>query len=260
MELGYSVAGAFVGFLVGLTGVGGGSLMAPILILFFGFQPAVAIGSDLWFAAMTKSVGGIVHRQIGSPNWRIITRLMIGSVPAAILTLIWLGVTHGGHLEAKFLLKLLGAALIFSACLLPLKGRLHTSFKNLRTRLGDGMRSHQLALTVLGGAAVGCLVTLTSVGAGALVAVLLMLLYPLSLKTKEVVGTDIVHAVPLALVAAIGHSIFGNVDWQLLGMLMIGSIPGIIAGSLMAGRVNESFVRIALAVMLAFSGVKLLLA
>lgn len=260
MDFGYSVAGAFVGFLVGLTGVGGGSLMAPILILFFGFQPAVAIGSDLWFAAMTKSVGGIVHRQIGSPNWRIITRLMIGSVPAAILTLIWLGVTHGGHLEAKFLLKLLGAALIFSACLLPLKGRLHTSFKNLRTRLGDGMRSHQLALTVLGGAAVGCLVTLTSVGAGALVAVLLMLLYPLSLKTKEVVGTDIVHAVPLALVAAIGHSIFGNVDWQLLGMLMIGSIPGIIAGSLMAGRVNESFVRIALAVMLAFSGVKLLLA
>jgi uncharacterized protein len=259
MDFGYSIAGAFVGFLVGLTGVGGGSLMAPILILFFGFQPAVAIGSDLWFAAITKSVGGVVHRQLGSPNWKVVARLAMGSVPAAILTLLWLGYSHGGHLDARFLLKLLGAALIFSGCMLPLKGRLNKTFQNLRTHLGDGMRSHQLALTVLGGAAVGCLVTLTSVGAGALVAVLLMMLYPLSLKARAVVGTDIVHAVPLALVAAVGHSIFGNVDWSLLGMLLIGSIPGIIVGSLVAGKVNDGLVRIALSVMLAISGAKLLL-
>ncbi|MFC0205000.1 sulfite exporter TauE/SafE family protein [Novosphingobium soli] len=260
MNFGYSFAGAFVGFLVGLTGVGGGSLMAPILILFFGFQPAVAIGSDLWFAAVTKSVGGGVHRQVGSPNWKIAGRLALGSVPAAVLTLLWLGYARGGHLEAHFLLKLLGAALIFSACLLPLKGRLETTFKTLRSHLGDSMRSHQFALTILGGAAVGCLVTLTSVGAGALVAVLLMMLYPLSLKARALVGTDIVHAVPLALVAAVGHSIFGNVDWSLLGMLLLGSIPGIIAGSLVAGKVNDDLVRIALSVMLAISGAKLLLA
>jgi uncharacterized protein len=258
MDFGYSIAGAFVGFLVGLTGVGGGSLMAPILILLFGFQPAVAIGSDLWFAAVTKSVGGVVHRQLGSPNWKIIARLAMGSVPAAILTLLWLGYSHGGHLEARLLLKLLGGALMFSACILPLKDRLNGTFKKLRTHLGEGMRSHQFVLTVIGGAAVGCLVTLTSVGAGALVAVLLMMLYPLSLKARSVVGTDIVHAAPLALVAAIGHSIFGNVDWALLGMLLIGSIPGIVVGSLVAGKVNDNLVRIALSAMLAISGTKLL--
>jgi uncharacterized protein len=258
MEFGYSIAGAFVGFLVGLTGVGGGSLMAPILILFFGFQPAVAIGSDLWFAAVTKSVGGVVHRQLGSPNWKIVARLAMGSVPASILTLLWLGYNHGGHLEAKLLLRLLGAALLFSACLLPLKERLNATFQKLRRHLGDGFRTQQLALTIIGGAAVGCLVTLTSVGAGALVAVLLMMLYPLSLQARAVVGTDIVHAVPLALVAAIGHSFFGNVDWGLLGMLVIGSVPGIIVGSLVAGKVNDGLVRIALSAMLAITGAKLL--
>ncbi len=259
MEFVYILPGALVGFLVGLTGVGGGSLMAPILILMLGFQPAVAVGTDLWFAAITKTAGGYVHRQMGSPNWRIAGLLALGSVPAAILTLLWLGTSKGGRLEADVLMRLLGAALLLTAAITPMKHRLHAPLSALRERLGAMLRPCQIASTVLGAAFIGCLVTLTSVGAGALVAVMLMLLYPLRLNTKSVVGTDIVHAVPLALVAAIGHTLFGNVDWHLLGWLLIGSIPGIIAGSLLTGRINERWVRFALSAMLAISGVKLLL-
>ncbi len=242
-----------------MTGVGGGSLMAPILILMFGFHPAVAVGTDLWFAAITKSAGGIVHHRLGSTRWPLVGLLALGSVPAAILTLVWLGAEHGGRLEADVLMRLLGVALLLTAVISPLKNSLRSPLTALRDRLGRMMRPGQIAVTVLGAAAIGCLVTLTSVGAGALVAVMLMLLYPLRLDTKSVVGTDIVHAIPLALVAAIGHTMFGNVDWHLLGWLLVGSIPGIIAGSLVAGRINESWVRIALSAMLAFTGFKLLL-
>lgn len=260
MDLGFSLAGLLVGFLVGLTGVGGGSLMAPILILLFGFTPAVAVGTDLWFAALTKSVGGVVHRRIGSPDWHVIRRLMLGSLPAAILTLLWLGLMRGGRLDSDILLKLLGAALLVTSVIMPMKEKLRKPLVRLRNRLGPNMRSHQLAATVVSGAAVGCLVTLTSVGAGALVAVILMMLYPLRLNTKSIVGTDIVHAIPLALVAAIGHSWLGNVNWTLLGSLLIGSVPGIVIGSMLVGRIHEGYVRIALAIMLAISGIKLILA
>lgn len=258
MDLALAAAGLFVGFLVGLTGVGGGSLMAPLLILLFGFHPAVAVGTDLWFAAITKSVGAVVHRRLGSPDWRIVIRLAASSVPVAVLTVLWLGWFHSGRLESDILLILLGAALVATALLLPLKGRLHQPLIRLRERFGANVRTHQLLATVVGGAIIGCLVTLTSIGAGALVAVLLMMVYPLRLNAKAVVGTDIVHAVPLALVAAIGHSWLGNVDWVLLIQLLIGSVPGIIVGSLASGKINEVYVRGALAVMLAVSGFKLI--
>lgn len=259
MDFAYAIAGAFVGFLVGLTGVGGGSLMAPILILFFGFSPAVAIGSDLWFAAITKTVGGFMHRHFGSPNWRIAGILALGSLPAAVATLVWLGHAQDGTLESDMLMKLLGVALLMTAVLSPMKDRLHGWMRVTRTQFGPRLQSHQMLATIIGGAMVGCLVTLTSVGAGALVAVMLMFLYPLRLDTRSIVGTDIIHAVPLALVAAIGHTWFGNVDWVLLLKLLIGSIPGIIVGSLVAGRINDGYVRIALSIMLAVSGTKLLL-
>lgn len=259
MEFLYSLAGALVGMLVGLTGVGGGSIMAPMLILLFGFSPTVAIGTDLWFAAITKTVGGIVHRQVGSPDWKVVARLAVGSVPAAILTLLWLGAAYQGRMDSHLLLTLLGAALLLSAMLMPLKSRYRATMNRLRQRMNPSLRRQQLLASIAGGALVGCLVTLTSVGAGALVAALLMLLYPLRLDTKGVVSTDIVHAIPLALVAAIGHSWFGNVDWALLGTLLAGSVPGIIVGSLLAGRVNEVIIRSALAVMLAVTGLKLLL-
>src|SRR5690606_27498077 len=191
VDPGYAVAGGFVGFLIGLTGVGGGSLMAPILILVFGFSPAVAIGTDLWFAASTKTVGALVHHRLGSPNWKIAGRIAIGSVPAAIVTLLWLGFYRDGRLESNLLMNLLGAALLLTACLMLSRRRIVGPLCALRDRMGPRLRNHQFVATVAGGVIVGCLVTLTSVGAGALVAVMLALIYPLRLTGRSIVGTDI---------------------------------------------------------------------
>lgn len=257
IDLGYSAAGAFVSFLVGLTGVGGGSLMAPILILLFGINPAIAVGTDLWFAAITKSIGGGVHHRLGSPDWAIVRRLALGSLPAAVLTLVWLWLFQGGKLESSALMRLLGAALLVTALMMLLKPHIQPALHQLRSRMGPNMRLQQVVLTVAGGAAVGMLVTLTSVGAGALVAVLLAMIYPLRLGAKTIVGTDIIHAVPLTLVAATGHSFLGNVDMWLLGSLLTGSIPGIVLGSLVSGRVDDNLVRYALAAMLIVSGLKM---
>lgn len=258
MELRYSLAGAWVGFLIGLTGVGGGSLMAPVLILLFGFSPTAAIGTDLWFAAITKSVGGVIHHKAGSPDWTVIRRLMMGSIPAALLTLAWLSLHDGGKMEGDFLLRMLGGALLLTAFVMPLKTRLRSPLERLRDRLGPNMRARQLLLTIIAGAIVGGLVTLTSVGAGALIAVILTMLYPLRLSTKSLVSSDIVHAIPLAFVAALGHFWLGNVDWGLLASLLFGSVPGIALGSFASGRINEVIVRNLLAVILAASGFKLL--
>jgi uncharacterized membrane protein YfcA len=166
----------------------------------------------------------------------------------------------GGKLNSELLMKLLGVMLVITAIIVPIKHIIHAPVTRIRAMLGDNMRSVQWAATVAAGAVVGCLVTLTSIGAGALVAAVLMLLYPLRLNAKSLVGTDIVHAIPLALIAAIGHSWLGNVDWGLLGLLLIGSVPGVIAGSFAAGKVSETWVRLALAAMLAFSGIKMLAA
>ena len=261
MEFGYSLAGVFVGFLVGLTGVGGGSLMAPLLILLFGFPPAVAVGTDLWFAAITKTAGGLVHHRIGSPDWRIFGWIALGSLPAASLTVLWLAAFHGGELESNFLLKLLGAVLLLTSILMMLKTRIVAPLRRMRMGIGPAvarLRRCQLILTIGGGAAVGGLVTLTSVGAGALVAVMLALIYPLRLDARTIVGTDILHAIPLTLIAAIGHSWLGNVDVWLLASLLFGSIPGIILGSLATGKVSENLVRYALCIMLFASAMKML--
>jgi uncharacterized membrane protein YfcA len=258
MDFGYSLAGAFVGFLVGLTGVGGGSVMAPILILLFGFSPAVAIGTDLWFAAITKGAGGIIHHRLGSPDWKIVARLTIGSLPAAVLTLLWLANYHSGRLESDLLMKLLGAALLVTALLILAKRRIVRPLRQLRDRLGPRKNDHQFIATVAGAMAVGCLVTLTSVGAGALVAVMLALIYPLRMNAKSIVGTDIVHAIPLTLVAALGHSWLGNVDAWLLASLLLGSIPGIVVGSLVSGKISDNLVRLALSGMLLISALKML--
>lgn len=260
MDPGYALAGGFVGCLVGLTGVGGGSLMAPILILMFGFSPAVAVGTDLWFAATTKTVGALVHHRLGSPDWKIAGRIALGSVPAAVVTLLWLGFYQGGRLESDLLMKLLGAALLLTACLMLARRRIVRPLCALRDRMGSRMRRHQFVATVAGGVVVGCLVTLTSVGAGALVAVMLALVYPLRLTARSIVGTDIVHAIPLTFVAALGHSWLGNVDLGLLVNLLIGSIPGIVVGSLLAGKIDDHLVRFALAAMLVVSALKMITA
>lgn len=258
IDLGYSLAGAFVAFLVGLTGVGGGSLMAPILILLLGVPPALAVGTDLWFAAITKTIGGGMHHKLQSVDWHVVRRLAMGSIPAAILTLLWLWAFQDGTLDAKPLTRLLGAALLLTAIMMLLKKRIQPALVALRGRMGSTMRARQRIIIMAGAAVIGVLVTLTSVGAGALVAVLLATVYPLRLGTRQIVGTDIVHAVPLTLVAGVGHSVLGNVDGWMLGSLLLGSVPGIIAGSLVSGRIKEDYVRYALAGMLIVSSIKML--
>jgi len=258
INLGYSLAGAFVSFLVGLTGVGGGSLMSPILIAVFGVSPSLAVGTDLWFAAVTKTVGGITHHRMKSVDWYVVRRLAMASIPAAVLTLLWLWLFQDGGLDDKPLKLLLGAALLLTAVLMVLKKRIQPALVQLRARMSNNLRSRQKLLIMAGGAAVGAMVTLTSIGAGALVAVLLAMAYPLRLSTKKIVGTDIVHAVPLTIVAGSGHALLGNVDGWLLASLLIGSIPGIVVGSLVSGKIPEDWVRYALAAMLVVSALKMM--
>lgn len=260
IDLSYSLAGLLVSFLVGLTGVGGGSLMAPILVLGFGVNPALAVGTDLWFAAITKTIGGGMHHKLRSVDWYVVRRLALGSLPAAVITLLWLWLFQDGELDAGPLKKLLGAALLITSLMMLAKPRIQPALVKLRARLGDGMRTRQRVMVVGGGAVIGALVTLTSVGAGALVAVLLATAYPMRLGTKKIVGTDIVHAVPLTLVAGSGHLLLGNVDGWLLASLLIGAIPGIVLGALASGKVRDEYVRYALVAALVASSFKLLTA
>jgi len=257
MDVFFIISGFGVGVLVGLTGVGGGALMTPLLIFGFGIAPAIAVGTDLMFAAITKANGVWVHARQSSVDWRIVRWLLLGSLPSALLTLLALRQVDLNTGAAQDLMTTtLGLALIVSAGALILRRRLAQ---------GDGAglahdetgRKTQIA-TVLTGAVLGALVTLTSVGAGALGAAVLFWLYP-RMKAVRVVGTDLAHAVPLATVAGLGHWQLGTVDWVLLGSLLIGSLPGIYLGSRLSARVPEVWLRSVLASLLLVIGVRLVL-
>lgn len=256
--LGFSVAGLVVGFIVGMTGVGGGSLMTPIL-LWFGINPATAVGTDLLYAAITKCSGVWVHGRNRNIDWPITGWLALGSVPAAAVTL-W--VLHRLNADTQALTALIKTALAYvlllTALAILLRSRL-LAFANRhageRYTLGsNGLRASTLAT----GAVLGTMVSLTSIGAGALGTVALFMLYPL-LPTRRLVGTEIAHAVPLTLVAGLGHAGMGNMDWPLLGHLLIGSLPGIYLGSHLSGRVPDAVLRPCLAVMLGLIGIKMLM-
>jgi uncharacterized protein len=252
------VAGFGVGALIGLTGVGGGSLMAPIMILVFGTTPATAVGTDLWFACITKVVGAGIHGFKGTIDRQIITRMLWGSVPAAALTLIWLSVTGTSQSHNQLIFKTLGVALIVSAAAALFRKRIHAFGEGLRKSRPIEFKTVQPALTVGAGVILGFLVTFTSVGAGALGAVMLLYLYPLRLNANRVVGTDIAHAIPLTLLAGLGHLYLGNVNGELLASLLVGSIPGIALSSLVSAHAPDKVVRAALSVMLAIVGMKML--
>ncbi len=196
-----TLAGFGVGAMVGVTGVGGGALMTPILVLLFGVAPAAAVGTDLWFAAITKIVGGAVHHSKGSVDWQVIRRLCLGSLPASIATLLWLHGTGGGQLGHGFILTALGGVLLLTAVAMVFKKQMHAFGQALRSTAPQAFKRAQPGLTVLAGAILGFLVTLTSVGAGALGTVMLVYLYPFRMKPAKLVGTDIVHAIPLTIVA-----------------------------------------------------------
>ncbi len=253
-------AGFGVGALVGLTGVGGGSLMAPIMILLFGVAPSTAVGTDLWFAATTKIFGAWIHGKKGTIDKQILRRMYCGSLPAAILTLIWLYVSGTGQGHNQLMFKTLGATLILTSIAAVFRKRFHAFGERMRGSRPIEFKSLQPVLTVLAGAILGFLVTFTSIGAGALGAVMLLYLYPLRLTASSLVGTDIVHAIPLTILAGTGHLLLGNVDYGLLVNLLLGSIPGIVLGSFASTHAPEKIVRSAISLMIAVVGVKMVLA
>jgi uncharacterized membrane protein YfcA len=261
-NMAFVLAGLVVGFIVGLTGVGGGSLMTPLLIFGFGIKPALAVGTDLLFAAFTK-FGGLLNfaRQRIIP-WRVVFSHSLGSVPAAALTLWALHELGTSNPEVQLAITFtLGIALMLTAAATLYKAirgpRLVATESTDPAAHAVDQTKHPL-LPVLFGAVIGVLVTLTSVGAGAIGVTVLMLLYP-QLPLYRVVAADIAYAVPLTLVAGLGHASLGTVDWPLLGLLLCGSVPGIWLGSHFVTRVPERFIRSALSVLLAWAGSKLVL-
>jgi uncharacterized membrane protein YfcA len=253
-DLPHAIAGLLVGVAVGLTGVGGGSLMTPLLVLMFHTKVQTAVGTDLLFAAITKIVGTGVHQGHQTVDWMIVRRLATGSMPAAILTLIALNTfVHIGTNTSHVILVALGVLLVLTSISLLFQRRLlaygatHTIVHSEQT----------FWPTVALGALLGVAVTITSVGAGAIGATLLLLIYR-RVPVARIVGTDIAHAVPLALLAGAGHWFIGSVDLALLINLLAGSIPGVVVGSLLSSRSPERVVRFALAAILMVSGVRLL--
>jgi uncharacterized protein len=258
VELQNLVAGFGVGVLVGLTGVGGGSLMTPILVLLFGVAPGAAVGTDLWFAAITKMAGGALHHTRGNVDWQVLRRLCLGSLPAALATILWLRSGGSHQMNQGLILHALGVMLVLTAVAMIFKQQVHAFGRSLRLGSAVTFKYVQPAFTVLAGAVLGVLVTLTSVGAGALGAVMLAYLYPLRMTPRRLVATDLVHAIPLTIVAGTGHLFMGNVDGGLLLQLLVGSIPGVLIGAHFSDRAPERVLRPLIALVLVLVGVKLL--
>ena len=243
----YVTSGFAVGLLVGMTGVGGGSLMTPLLILLFGIHPSTAVGTDLLYAAGTKAGGSVVHSLARNVHWPAVIRLASGSIPASILTLLVLWQLDLNSAAARSLINVvLSFALVLTAASLIFRKTILQSLGQVVDRLESSTIGRA---TVLVGAMLGVLVSISSVGAGAVGVTALLLLYP-KLPMARIVGSDIVHAVPLTLVAGIGHWAMGAIDWHLMAVLLVGSLPGIVIGSYFATRVPETALRLLLAVTL----------
>lgn len=254
IDLAQSLSGFLVGMIVGLTGVGGGSLMTPILVLFFGIHPVTAVGTDLLHAAITKSGGTYVHAKKRRVEWRITALLAAGSLPAAVVTLLTLHAYTGSLGSSKIITTTLGVALILTGFALLLRARM----KRLSVSYGHVELPRNPVFTVLTGMVLGILVSLSSVGAGALGITALIFLYP-RLAAQRIVASDLAHAVPLTLIAGVGHWLFGEVDWGLLLSLLLGSLPGIYIGSHLVGHIPDRILRALLIVVLLVIGTRLLL-
>ncbi len=257
MDWVYPISGFSVGLIVGLTGIGGGSLMTPLLVLVFGVAPATAVGTDLLYAALTKSGGAVAHARRTNVRWKVVALLAAGSVPASALTIAALhALGVDSRLFGSVVTSALGGALILTAITLLLKSRLQQWARRHLPAVAPTTPS--MVSTIVTGAVLGCLVTVSSVGAGALGTAALLFLAP-GLAAREVVGTDIAHAVPLTLVAGLGHAAIGTVNYALLASLLLGSLPGIWLGTQLSGRLPERHLRSALAAMLLLVGGKLCL-
>jgi uncharacterized protein len=259
-----AAAGLLVGFTVGLTGMGGGALMTPLLVLVFKVQPLAAVSSDLVAAVIMKPVGGGVHLRRGTVNFGLVRWLMVGSVPSAfagVLVLRALG--DGAEVQAR-IKQVLGAALLLAAGSIAAKALLQAR-RERRAALGLASRESAATRpfrlrplpTVLIGLVGGLVVGMTSVGSGSLMIVLLLLLYPM-LRSSELVGTDLVQAIPLVASAAAGHLLFGDFKLDLTASLLVGSVPGVYLGARLSSRANDAVIRPTLALVLVASGLKLL--
>jgi uncharacterized membrane protein YfcA len=248
------LSGFGVGAIIGLTGVGGGSLMTPLLMGAFHQPAALAIGTDLWFASITKTSGATAHHRLGHVDYRITGLLLAGSLPAAVLTLLLMHATGITKAWASTLTFSLGIALLLTAATVAYRSAWHRVGLKLEQWIPEARKP---AFTVAAGALLGVLVSLSSIGAGAIGATLVLLLYP-RLPAQRLVGIDIAHAVPLTLVAGIGHATMGHVNWGLLAALLIGSIPGIWLASRLTKKLPDRFVRTLLCVSLVTAGLKVI--
>ena len=250
----YAIAGFAVGLLVGMTGVGGGSLMTPVLILLFGIHPATAVGTDLLYAAVTKTAGSLVHGFNRTVDWAVVGRLAAGSVPMTVLTIVALSyVDINGAAARELIAGVLTVALFVTALTLIFRDKIVGRYA---ARIGSLAPKRIAAITVGVGAVLGVLVSISSVGAGAIGVTALILLYP-KLPTARIVGSDIAHAVPLTLVAGVGHWFLGSINLDVLASLLLGSVPGIVLGSYAAARIPEFALRIVLAAALVVVATKL---
>ena len=270
MILQFIFSGALVGFVVGATGVGGGSLMTPLLTLAFGVPAPVAVGTDLLFAAITKSSGAYAYARRGHIPWPIVSWMALGSIPASLLTL---AAVHAWQPDpaqlSAFMRPALGFALLLTAGALAFRSQIQVLGRRFlssgaQLATAGGVMAPSLAdtaprpaLTLAVGAIIGALVSITSVGAGAIGVVALFFLYP-TMPARLLVGADIVHAVPLTLVAGLGHAALGTINWLMLLGLLIGSLPAIHLGAAVAGRLNERTLRSFLAFMLVLIGMRLI--
>lgn len=259
MDIAYIVIGLLVGFIVGLTGIGGGSLMTPILVLGFSVPPAIAVGTDLLYAALTKSAGVFWHHARNTIDWKIVKLLCLGSVPSTFISVFVLKHIIATGLDYECMITMiLSISLILTSLALFFKNRIH-KFNQDECVTGGTLLSQRFIslLTVITGALIGSLVTFSSVGAGALVAAVLFFLYP-RMPTVSIVATDIAHAVPITAIAGIGHIYLGTVNYILLGNLLIGSVPGIYLGGSFAYYLPEKIMRPILASILMIIGVCLI--
>lgn len=252
----YALAGALTGFVVGLTGVGGGALMMPILLL-LGVAPATAIATDLWFAVLTKAVAASIHNGSAQIDWIVVKRLWFGSLPMALLVVAL--VSFGAQVQkVDWLTEAIGVVVLVTALGMLLAPALRLLARERRLDNPGRFKGLQPALTVFAGLVLGLCVALTSVGAGALGSVILLYLYPLRMTPHRLVATDIMHAIPLALVAGLGYLFAGMVDGHLLISLLAGSIPTVVLGSLLSRSLNGRWIQVLLAVVLLGAGLKTL--
>lgn len=258
MELALVVSGFLTGAIVGMTGVGGGAIMTPVLILLLGIAPSTAVGTDLLFATITKLVAVKVHGSRGTIDWQVVRRMAVGSIPAACVTLLVLYLLSAGRDAGAVIMPALGLALVLTAVAMMFRTSLQDLGKRWRVGTPADFKRVQPGLTVLAGVALGVMVTMTSIGAGALGTVMLVYLYPLRLTPSRLVGTDLAHAIPVAFIAGLGHLALGNVNFGLLGWLLLGSLPGVWLGSHLSVKAPDAILRHAIAVILLIVGARIL--